>query len=161
MYDLREFLISRLGLAPIGGVDWRGWLTLTGQAVLEVTAGEVFYDDDGRLTAAREVLAWYPDDVWLLVLAVAWRRLAEGLPLLGRSAKRGDALGVGVLAGRVVEDLMRLGFLVERRWSPWSKWLSIVFATLPRAGALTGSANSSPRRPGQRFVPASRTLSTR
>jgi Domain of unknown function (DUF4037) len=74
--------------------------------------------------------------VWRLVVAVAWRHLAEDLPVLGRLATREDWLGARVLAGRVCEDLIRLGFLLQRRWAPWSKWLTTAFTALPGTAVL-------------------------
>ena len=54
------------------------WLSLTGQAVLEVTAGEVFADDAGELDGIRRRLEWYPDDVWRHVVATDWARARPG-----------------------------------------------------------------------------------
>ncbi|MEL7976556.1 DUF4037 domain-containing protein [Isoptericola sp. F-RaC21] len=122
---------SRLGLDPISDLDAAGWLSLTGQSVLEVTAGAVFHDGPGELTALRQRLAWYPDDLWLHVLAAEWARVGQELPFVGRTGARGDDLGSRVLAGRLAGSLMRLGLLLERRWPPYPKWLGTAFAGTP------------------------------
>ena len=54
---LDELLASRLGFDPRARPTTADWLSLTGQAVLEITAGEIFEDGAGELTAAREALA--------------------------------------------------------------------------------------------------------
>jgi len=38
------------------------------------------------------------------------------------------------LAGRLVHTAMHLGFVLERRWAPYPKWLGTLFTTLPSAG---------------------------
>jgi hypothetical protein len=128
-----DFARSRLGTDVPTPDDATGWLALTGQAVLEVTAGPLFVDTDGEITRIRDQLAWYPDDVWRYVLAADWSRIGQELPFLGRMAQRGDDLGSRVLAARLVRDVMHLGFLLERRWPPYSKWLGTLFAELPSA----------------------------
>ena len=47
------------------------WLVLTGQSVLEVTAGPVFTDRTAELSRVRATLAWYPPDIERYVLAAA------------------------------------------------------------------------------------------
>ncbi|MFC8600585.1 DUF4037 domain-containing protein [Isoptericola sp. NPDC057191] len=132
----RAFARSRLGLDPVTELDAAGWLSLTGQSVLEVTAGPVFHDGPGELTAVRERLAWYPDDVWLHVLAAEWARVGQELPFVGRTGDRGDDVGSRVLAARLAGSLLRLGLLLERRWPPYPKWLGTAFAdTLSAATA--------------------------
>ena len=115
------------------GLGVTDWLTLTGQSVLEVTAGPVFEDTSGELTALRECLAWYPHDVWLHVLAADWTRIEQELPFVGRTGQRGDDLGSRLIVARLVTALIRLGFLLERRWPPYSKWAGTLFARLPVA----------------------------
>ena len=101
-----------------------------------MTSGAVFHDDDGELAAVRAALAWYPDDVWLWLLASQWRRLDQEEPFVGRTAEVGDELGSRVVAARLVRDVMRLAFLLERRYAPYSKWLGSAFARLDAAAAL-------------------------
>ena len=99
------------------------WLATPQQALLELTAGSVFHDPRGELAAMREELAWYPDDVWLWLLACQWRRLDQEEPFVGRAAEVGDELGSRMVAARLARDVMRLAFLLERRYAPYSKWL--------------------------------------
>jgi hypothetical protein len=129
------FATSRLGIALGDPLDALDWLSLTGQSLLEVTGGAVFTDTQGGITAIRRSLAWYPDDVWRYVLAAQWSRIGRDLPLLGRTGVRGDDLGSRLLTARVATSVMHLGFLLEKRWAPYSKWLGTVFAGLPAAGA--------------------------
>ncbi len=128
---------SRTGVAVRDPLPPGDWLTLTGQAVLEVTAGPVFVDTDGALTAARAALQWYPDDVWTYVIAADWARLAQELPLVGRAAERGDDLGSRVNAARLVEVAMHLAHLIDRRWPPYAKWLGTSLTRLPRSHVVT------------------------
>ena len=131
-----DLVRSRLGLAA--GRPWEAldWLSLTGQAVLEVTAGAVLTDSTGELTRVRERLAWYPDDVWRHVVACDWVRLQQELPFVGRTAERGDDLGSRLIAARLARVAVHLGFLLERRWPPYARWSGTLFGRLPRAGAV-------------------------
>ena len=106
------------------------------QALLHVTAGAVFRDDAGELTAIRDRLAWYPDDVWRYLLASQWRRIAQEEPFVGRTEEVGDELGSRIVAARIARDLIRLCFLIERRYAPYSKWLGSVFGQLDAAGEV-------------------------
>ncbi|WP_258725488.1 DUF4037 domain-containing protein [Cellulomonas sp. NS3] len=133
--DPDDFATARLGVDVTRPWVVADWLTLTGQSVLEVTGGPVFVDTAGRLGALRTRLTWYPDDVWLHVVACDWQRIDQELPFVGRCAQRGDDLGSRVVAGRLVRSALHLGFLLDRRWAPYPKWTGTVFRTLPRASA--------------------------
>jgi hypothetical protein len=133
---LGEWLEGRIGFDPSGGISARQWLSTPQQRLLEVTAGAVFHDPRGELAAVRKALEWYPDDVWLWLLACQWRRLDQEEPFAGRAAEVGDELGSRVVAARLVRDVMRLAFLLERRYAPYSKWLGFAFAQLDAAAAL-------------------------
>lgn len=128
------FASSRLGV-DAGAMTAADWLLVTGQSVLEVTAGAVFADLPA-LVALRERLAWYPDQVWRYVLAAGWERIGASLPMFYRTAQRGDLLGPRLLAADAVGDLIHLAYLLERRWEPYRKWSGLVFARLPVATEL-------------------------
>ena len=137
--ELGAWLEQRIGFDPRGGISTRHWLCAPQQRLLEVTSGAVFHDDGGELAAVRAALAWYPDDMWLWLLASQWRRLDQEEPFVGRAAEVGDELGSRVVAARLVRDVMRLAFLLERRYAPYSKWLGSAFARLDAAATLRPS----------------------
>ncbi|PUB20315.1 uncharacterized protein DUF4037 [Promicromonospora sp. AC04] len=133
-----DFVRERTGLDVGDGMTATDWLSLTGQSALEVTAGPVFEDTSGEITALRERLAWYPHDVWLHVLAAEWTRVEQELPFVGRTGQRGDDLGSRTIAARLVTALVRLGFLLERHWPPYPKWAGTLFGRLPVAPSAAG-----------------------
>ncbi len=134
--DFGLFVRSRIGVDAVGALSVQEWLSLTGQAVLEVVAGPVFADTAGDLTAARARLIWYPEDVWRYVVAADWARLAQELPFVGRTAERGDNLGSGVITARLVSVASHLAHLLDRRWPPYSKWIGTSLTRLPNAAGV-------------------------
>ncbi|MDQ3146715.1 MAG: DUF4037 domain-containing protein [Actinomycetota bacterium] len=137
--SVHDWFTARLGFAPGEGISVFDWLLAPQQVLLEVTGGAVFRDDGDDLGAARSWLRWYPDQVWLWLLACQWRRLEQEEAFVGRAAEVGDELGARVTAARLVRDLVRLCFLIERRYAPYGKWLGRAFAELD-AGAEVGPA---------------------
>ena len=134
---LGEWLESHLGFNPQADITVQNWLTTPQQLLLEATAGAVFHDPDGNLKRVRSKLEWYPSDIWLWLLACQWRRIAQEEAFVGRTAEVGDELGSRILTARIVRDLMRLCFLIERRYAPYSKWLGSAFRNLRMAPILT------------------------
>ncbi len=130
-----DFCASRLGVRVDHPWDAIDWLAVTGQSVLEVTAGAVFADSLGEISDLRRRLRWYPTDVWCYVVAADWQRIGQELPFIGRTGSRGDDLGSAVLTGQLVRTAMHLGFLLQRRWPPYPKWVGTCFTTLPDASA--------------------------
>lgn len=100
------------------------------------TAGEVFRDDVGELTRLRERLAYFPEDVWLFKRSSQWRSIAEEQSYFGRAGSVEDELGSRVLVARMVEKLMRLAFLIERKYAPYPKWFGKAFDNLDCASDL-------------------------
>jgi hypothetical protein len=131
-----DWLTGCLGFDPTAGVGLLDWLATPGQRLLEATAGAVYHDGPGRLTAARAALAWYPDDVWRYLLASQWLRIAQEEAFVGRAAEVGDDLGSRVVTARLAREAMRLCLLLARRYAPYSKWLGTAFARLPDAAPV-------------------------
>lgn len=150
--ELSAWLREHLGVDPRHGMTSFDWLATPQQLLLQVTAGRVLHDDAGELTAVRDQLFWYPEDVWRWLLACQWRRLDQEEPFVGRAAEVGDELGSRVVAARLARDLMRLCLLIDRRYAPYSKWLGTAFARLSIAASVGPvleaalAAESFPRR---------------
>ena len=93
------------GALPLQDLDW---LRVSEQHLLEFTAGMVYRDDVGELTRARELLAYYPDDVLRFLLMCEWNAVGGDWFPIGRIGSRGDTLGLRVQAAKVVQHLVRI-----------------------------------------------------
>lgn len=136
LFTARTFFRSYLGFDPARTFEPADWLTFPEQKLRTIATGAVFRDDIGlRGVCAR--FAYYPRDVWLYLLACGWTRIGQEEHLMGRAGFVGDEIGSAVIGGRLVRDLMRLGFLMERTYAPYPKWFGTAFARLRCAEALS------------------------
>lgn len=141
------FFAARLGVDPAAGMGLADWLLTPTQVLAGLTGGAVFHDPEGELGRRRAALAWYPGDVWRYALAAGWLRVAQEEAFVGRAGAAGDDRGSRLVAARLVRELVRLAFLVERCWAPYPKWLGSAFGKLklshpagpPLAAALAAS----------------------
>jgi hypothetical protein len=140
VFSVEGWMRLRLALQASASLDVDDWLALPEQALLESTAGDVFKDDVGDLAEMRRRLAYYPKDVWLYRLASGWRRIGEEQAFVGRAREAGDDLGSRIIAARLLRDVLRLVFLIERAYAPYSKWLGSAFRRLPAADRFAVSA---------------------
>jgi hypothetical protein len=106
------------------------WLLMYQNALLVLTGGAVYYDGLEELVPLRERLPWYPHEVWLYMLASQWIRLAQEEPFASRCCEGGDEVGSRINPARLVRDVMRLCFLLERHYAPYSEWLGTAFVRL-------------------------------
>jgi len=132
-----DYFAGQLGVDPARGMGVADWLRSPTQILATLTAGAVFHDPSGELARRRAALAWYPDDVWRYALAAGWLRVAQEEAFVGRTGSTGDHLGSRLIAARLVRELMRLAFLVERRWAPYPKWFGRAFGELTLAPHLS------------------------
>jgi phage gpG-like protein len=84
----------------------------------------------------RRAFHWYPEEVWRYLLAAAWARIDQEEHLMGRAAQGGSDLGSALIAARLVRDIMRLAFLMERQYAPYPKWFGRAFEALDCAPRL-------------------------
>jgi len=136
IHTLRGFCLDLLGWDIESPLTAAAWLTFPQQKLLSITAGAVYWDEAG-LEALRARLAYYPQDVWLYLLAAGWARIGQEEHLTGRAGFAGDELGSQLIAARLVRDCMRLAFLMERVYMPYPKWFGSAFARLGCAAQLT------------------------
>ena len=83
---------SPSGLDVTVELDAADWLSLPDHGLCAMTAGAVFHDDLD-LERSRQRLAYYPRDVWLLLMHAGWWRVHPELNLAGRAGYAGDELG--------------------------------------------------------------------
>jgi hypothetical protein len=134
-YTLAGFFRSYLNIQVESELEPADWLTLPQQKLRSVTAGKIFKDDLG-LEKIRSGLSWYPHDVWLYLLAAAWTRIGEEEHLMGRAGEAADEIGSALIGSRLVRDIMRLAFLMERVFAPYAKWFGTAFSRLKSAAEL-------------------------
>lgn len=130
-----DFMKKLIG-QPLHQLTLTQWLTIPEQKLLEVTSGKVFHDDSGELTKVRTELSYYPHDIWLYKLACQWMKISQEEAFIGRCGDVGDELGSQVVASRLVREIMRLAFLLERKYTPYSKWFGTAFSKLSIATTL-------------------------
>lgn len=133
---LRAFSRIYLGYDLTTPLQATDWLSFSSQELRQITAGAVYYDGIGELTALRERLAEYPHDIWLYLLASGWQRIGQEEHLMPRAGYVGDELGSTIMASRLVRDIMNLCFLMEKQYAPYQKWFGTAFKTLQCAEYL-------------------------
>jgi hypothetical protein len=111
------------------------WLTFPEQKLRSIVAGAVFHDEVG-LQAVRDRFAYYPHEVWLYLLAAGWARIGQEEHLMGRAGYVGDEIGAALIGARLVRDIMRLCFLMERQYAPYPKWFGTAFKRVDSAVIL-------------------------
>lgn len=135
LYTVAGFVQKYLGIDPGEPLSPADWLTIPNHRLCSFVAGRLFRDDLG-LQTVRDRFAWYPRDIWLYLLASCWTRIGEAETLTGRAGSVGDHLGSSIIAWRLIRDVMRLAFLMERSYPPYAKWLGSAFAQLQCAPTL-------------------------
>lgn len=134
---IQSFFRWYLGCNPFDEIHLADWLTFSEHKLLSITSGKVFYDGLGELEAVRQRFSYYPRDVWLYLLASQWRKIGQEEHLMGRCGYVRDEIGSQLIAARLVYSLMRLCFLMEKRYAPYSKWFGTAFAELKAAKELS------------------------
>ena len=99
---------------------------LKGLIIVTMNDNHASVIDEGTFSVRRKIR-----------IACQWRRIAEEQAFVGRAGQVGDDLGSRVIASRLVRDVMRMAFLLERRYAPYAKWFGSGFAKLPLAATLS------------------------
>ncbi len=136
IYTVGGFFEKYLGLDSRGQMSLADWLSLPEQRLLTVTAGGVWHDGLGELGPPRQKLAYWPFQIWLYLLSAQWLRISQEEPFMARCGVVGDELGSQLVAARLVRELMRLAFLLEKQYAPYTKWFGSSFSRLKSAAEL-------------------------
>jgi len=107
------------------------------QALAEATNGELYFDGSGEVTAIRERLAYFPEDVRL-------KRLAGHLLLMGQAGQynfarcmsHGEPAAAQLAVCEFVRSALSAVFLLNRRYQPYYKWAFRALRALPLLSEL-------------------------
>lgn len=136
LFTIRSFFESYINFNPYQKAGAEDWLTFPQQKLRTIACGKVYYDRLG-LDKTRKKFNYYPNDIWLYMLASQWTRIAQEEHLMGRSGEAGDEIGSAILGTRLIRDIMRLCFLMEKHYIPYGKWFGTGFSKLNCSKKLT------------------------
>jgi hypothetical protein len=134
---IRDYFERYLTVNPLEKMSPLDWVVLPEQRLRSIARGRIFHDGLGQMQSILEKLSYYPNDVWLYLLSAQWQRIAQEEPFMGRCGQVGDELGSRVVGSRLVYDIMKLCFLMEKQYAPYIKWFGTAFSQLRSAGILT------------------------
>ena len=123
---IEGFIKEYLGILPKTPLEW---LSVSEHRLLGFTSGKLFVDDLG-LSGIRKSLSFYPKDVKLYLIASQWALLSEEQAFVKRCGDRSDEIGSRLICARMIERLLRLCFLYENTYAPYSKWFGTAFSEL-------------------------------
>lgn len=135
-YTVKSFFKHYLGVDPYARLTDKDWLLFPQHSLIEVTGGEVYYDGLGELEKVRKKFSYYPDHIWLYMYMMQWAYIGMEEAFMGRTGEIGDELGSHRVASNLVNHIMRLCFLMEKRYWPYEKWFGTAFSRLKSAHEL-------------------------
>ncbi len=135
VFTIPGFFLGYLNIDINKEMSPADWLTLPQQKLRSLVSGRVFHDELG-LERIRGQFAWYPHDVWLYILASGWARIGQEEHLMGRAGFVNDEIGSSLIGARLVRDIMRLAFLMEKQYPPYAKWFGTAFSKLKSSERL-------------------------
>lgn len=117
----------------------REWLAIPEQSLAVCTNGRVFRDPSGEFSVWREALrGFYPSDVRLKKIASRCATMAQaGQVNFQRSLKRGELFTASYAVTSFCTDTISLVFLLNRRFTPFYKWMHRGVRDLPVLGGRT------------------------
>ena len=135
VFEIGDFYSRYIGYRNIPQNNEK-WMVVPESALAAATNGKVFYDPLGDFSAIRNrLLQFYPDDVRLKKMAARCMTVAQsGQYNLNRCIKRDDHFAIRYAETKFCIDVISLIFILNRRYTPFYKWMSRALVDLPRLG---------------------------
>ena len=126
-------LYTGLGHVPR---DLGEWLYVREQSTAQCTNGRIFHDPLGEFSRWREALIrFYPEDIRLKKIASRCVTIAQsGQCNFDRSLRRKEYFAVRYAETQFCADVISLVFLLNRRYTPFYKWMHRAVKELPVMG---------------------------
>jgi Domain of unknown function (DUF4037) len=135
VFEISAFYRRFIGLQAVPQSN-EDWMMIPESALAAATNGKVFHDPFGEFSSFRkQLLDFYPDDVRLKkIVARCMTSAQSGQYNLGRCLERGDPFAAQYAETKFCADVISLVFLINRRYTPFYKWMHPALAGLPRLG---------------------------
>ena len=131
-----EFFTEKVG-APDGILTVGQWLSAPEYALAEAVNGELFHDGSGEVTAIRQRLSAWPEDIRRKKLAGHLLLMAQsGQYNYARCLAHGERAAAQLAAGDFVRHCMAAVFLLNGAYQPYYKWAFRALRALPRLSLL-------------------------
>ena len=137
-----EFLTERIGTSNLPGLHPFDWLTFSEHRLLSLVSGTMFVDDLGVMDKISP-LKYYPQDVKAYLIASNWNIIASEQAFVKRCGECNDEIGSLLICARIAKRLMRLCFLYNDTYAPYSKWFGTAFGRLPIDSEIRHLINSA------------------
>ena len=135
VFEIGDFISRYIGYRNVPQNN-EEWMIVPESALAAATNGKVFYDPLGEFSSIRnQLLRFYPDDVRIKKMAARCMTVAQsGQYNLGRCLKRGDQFSARYSETKFCVDVISLIFLMNRRYTPFYKWMNKALVALPLLG---------------------------
>jgi len=135
VFEIRGFFRRFIGMDRPPS-DLGEWLVLPENALAACTNGRVFTDPLGTFTRFRQaLLAFYPEDVRKKKVAARCMTMGQaGQYNLPRCLKRGDRFAARYAEIKFCADAVSTVFLLNRKYTPFYKWMHRAVQGLPVLG---------------------------
>jgi hypothetical protein len=109
------------------------WERVSIESLYFVQENLVLRDAYGLLRRLRDATSpeRFPGRLWTKLALQHLGALDDDLSNLRQAAERGKATAAHISLGRVLESMLPLGFVIEKRYYPWRTHLRWAFASLP------------------------------
>ena len=137
--EISEFYGRMIGCPGVPG-SLEEWLAIPEYALAQAVNGQVFRDDLGEFSRIREELGrGYPEDVRLKKIAARAAVMAQaGQYNYSRCLRRGEAGAAALAAAEFAKAGISMVFLLNKRYTPYYKWMLRAMGELPVLGELRG-----------------------
>ena len=126
-----EFFTGKTGSSD-GILTVGQWLALPEHALAEAVNGRIYCDPYGEVSAIRERLAYYPEEIRRKKLAGALLLMAQsGQYNYLRCLRHGETGAAQLAAAEFVRSTMSAVFLLNRVYQPYYKWSFRAMRALP------------------------------
>ncbi|MBI2858255.1 MAG: DUF4037 domain-containing protein [Chloroflexi bacterium] len=135
VFEIGEFYRKFIGFDHVPN-STREWRVIPENNLAAATNGKVFTDPSGEFTAFRDSLkAFYPEDVRLKKIASRCMTVAQaGQYNFTRCSQRRELVAAIYSEAQFCAHVVSLVFLLNRRYTPFYKWLHRAVKELPVLG---------------------------